>query len=264
MFNPIKWVADTVSKPFRGLGRIVRGDFQRGLGDIFGAGKAILPFVPGGQPFALMSGIGEGMTRGDDIGDILKDTGSQLVYNKVLGKLGGGVPGETGPGIMAGQSLTPTVGGQAISGGASSLTKPISLLDGASSAGANLANPNVARMSQALMNASTMPRSAVMGGATAVQPNSANLGRSVWDKLGLGDLTGADKVNLATNLIGTGANVYGASQIGKAEDERLKWERDMANWEKSQRERDRVRRESLDPVRAQLLKYIMSNYGGGQ
>lgn len=238
-----KKLAGLVSNPIRGLGRIARGDIEKGLGDITGTAKVVAPFVPG-VGWAATAGLNLADRAFNDkpitLGSTVKDVGGAWLGDKILNRMNSPQP-------SGANSVLDGAPGLGLAKGA---TGPSGL-----GLSAKAINPSI---SQKLVTAATMPNAA-KAVAPMVSARAPNVGRSVLDRLGLGDLTGGDKVDLISQGLGAGANVYGAHQMGKAEDERIAWEREQAAWEQAQVERKNRRQASTDPMRAEILKMIMGS-----
>lgn len=133
-------LAGAISKPFRGIGRIARGKFKQGLGDIGGGIKDLAPglaFIPGvGSLAALGIGAAGGaLSRGADKGFNLRNivqggaggagragTGIALkgIGSKLLSGIqgAGGVGGATGAGGYGGGAAATGTAGTVGAGGA--------------------------------------------------------------------------------------------------------------------------------------------------
>lgn len=95
-------IGRAITKPFRGVGRILRGKFREGLSDIGGAAETLAPALAltgVGAPLAIGIGAGgsalEEAAKGGNVGDILKGaagggakTGLAYIGKGLVGKGG--------------------------------------------------------------------------------------------------------------------------------------------------------------------------------
>src|SRR5690606_27016684 len=115
MASFFKKLGDTISRPFRGIGRIVRGKLREGLEDIGHGAKNIAPVVLGatgvGFPAALAVGaaggaLERGVRKGADFGDMLSGA---------VGGAASGALGHTGGRVLRGIPSLFSGGGAAAS-----------------------------------------------------------------------------------------------------------------------------------------------------
>ena len=224
---------DWVYKPVRGIGRLLRGKGQEGLHDLTSSARDFAPaaaWIPGVGPLAAgamgaLGSLGEEITdkeKGVSMGEVLMSGASGFGSGKLAQAAGGA------SGVL-----------DAVKGGAKGIGDIVGI------SGKEAAQP-------ALTNAGSI--GTTFKGVSSVAPKvaesaAAMAGGEAAMKGGMDALT---KIALGTNIAGTAANVYGAHQMGAAEDRRMSLEE-----EELMRRRDR--QESLDPVRAQLLQQLLAS-----
>ena len=213
-------------KAVRGIGRVARGKFKEGLGDIGSAAKGAAPLLAltgVGAPLALGIGAGGGALQGatdDGFGGALRgaaggaaNTGLALAARGIGSKiLGGGVDAASAAG-------TPGV------------SAPVSGFGGLGEGAANTA-----------MRSATQ---SVAGGATDAVPEAAR---------GIGSrVLGFAKENplVASEVVKGGLGAYGASQQGAALDREaaLREEETRRKWQ---------RQDNADPVLQEMIRRLLS------
>lgn len=133
----VKGVGNAVSKPIRGVGRIVRGNIKEGLGDIAGGVVDATKFTPlrlsGAAPVLNAAGR---LGSGEDIGDALKGglslAGQNAAGAAVLGAGSLAAPALAGAGGAGGGGIVSTALGLGQKGLDWLLKNPELLLAGAS------------------------------------------------------------------------------------------------------------------------------------
>ena len=219
-------IAGFVSRPVRGLGRIVRGDVKKGLGDITGTAKSVAPFVPG---------VGWGVTAGLNVADrALKD--QDISLGSMVKDVGGAYGSH-----QLGKMIRSRLGSGAPDGATLARTSPTVSLntpDMVSVAGSGIGAPAV----------SSIPATAINGVPDVA---TKNLGSSIVSKLGIDGLSTAERWKLGLDAAGLGMQAYGAKQMGDIEQEQFDYQRGLVD-------DDRARDRALDPVRAAVLRAILA------
>lgn len=245
-----KKLGDIVSRPVRGIGRIVRGKFREGIADIAHGAKYAAAFVPGvGPGMAAAIGAGAGaLERGAERGFNVRNMAQGAVGGAAAGLAGEGVQGLGRAGLSAVRGIGSRVAGNAapsaMTAAGSVPTAPPALSVGSPSSGLRLgmqSMPGVARSVSAGLPSVTSPVASV---ATSAAGTGAGQG-----------LGGIGKMYLASQGLGAAAQAYGAQQMGKAEDRRAGMEEEgvRRDWEQED-----ARNRYLDPIRQQLLEKIMA------
>ncbi len=183
-------IGSAISRPVRGLGRIARGKFRQGLGDIGAGVKTAAPLLAAttgiGAPLAIGLGVGGGAAKsfgeGGDFGDVLK------------GAAGGGLAAGA-----AGIGRRLSGGANALRGGTAGIDAPIAGFGGLGAEGA---------------------REVAGGIGSGIGGRLAGIGRGVAS-------FARENPVVASNLAGTAANVYGAREEGRAMDEELAFRREQ-------------------------------------
>lgn len=195
-----------VTAPFRAIGQFAQGNFRQGLGDLGQTAEVVAPILGAtGVGLPLAAGIGAaggGLStwgQGDsNVGDIVKGAvrgGAEGAAGSVLhGALGGG---GGAPAATTGAADLSGTGSDVIGGAASELTAP-----------AEAITPSA--VSPGLADASQVFTPAASAGASPLSAIGA------WAKK-----NPVPAIDAAGKLLGTGAQVYGAQQLGSAEEVRL-------------------------------------------
>ena len=212
-----------ITKPIRGIGRLARGKFKEGLGDIGAGAKGLAPILAmtgvGALP-AMALGAAGGMFQG--IGE---------------GKgIGGAAKGAAGGAAMAGVGAL----GAKFAKAGQAVGNPFAASTAA--AGAKTAVPaQVASL-------------ATEGGRGALSKiGSAGAGVGRW---------ATKRPDLALQAVGTAADAYGSHQQGKAYDRQadIAEENMRRNWDRQ--DTMDTRKRAMDPILAEIIQRLMSNTAG--
>jgi hypothetical protein len=122
--KPLKFASQAVSEPVRGVGRVLRGDFEKGFGDIARGGLKLGTIAGAGAGLGALAGAaGIGGGAGSVLGGMGKvaGIGAGNTGGGILGAVRGGAAGLGGPGGIgsaiktgAGKILGGNDGGNAI------------------------------------------------------------------------------------------------------------------------------------------------------
>ena len=212
---------DAITKPIRGLGRILRGKFKQGLGDIGSGAKSAAPLL-------ALTGVGAPLAL-------------------AIGAAGGALEGGTTGGGGIGNVLKGAAGGAARTGlalGARGLGSKLMGGGGAAEGVPNLASAGTGSQSAS----SALQAISQRGGLSKL---SEGAGRSLGSRLlgGAGDaISYAEK---HPTLVGSALKGYGDYRQGQADDRALDFEREQV-------ERTNERQENMDPIIADILKRLLS------
>lgn len=221
MFGFFKKIGELVANPVRGLGRIARGKFKEGLGDIAGTARYVAPFTGVGLLPSIAIGAVDDLTHDRGVGKTLMNAGMTAATAKLLAGGGGGGGGDAP--VPAEKIATPSLG---------KTPNPAALV-------ANGNGSALGEFAKTLPNVKpNNPWNAIRGatnGAAAVRdvaPNIAAIGipdvnlGSTPNIAGLSSapqagMSGYEKGKLALDAAGLLAGAYGAYQGGKVEDRRF-------------------------------------------
>lgn len=215
-----KGVGRAISRPVRGVGRMLRGNFREGLGDIAHGAKYAAGFIPGVGPLAA-AGIGaaagaleRGAEQGFNAGNIIR------------GGAGGAVAGLTGE---AAQGALRGVGGLVRGGSSAASSLPSASVP--SAGGSTAAVPGAANAGRGITMSALKP----LAGAPSTVSSAATVGAGALSKVpkpppsalkGVGSFL-AKNPEVATAGMSAGANMMAANQMGQAEDRRLSLEEEQ-------------------------------------
>jgi hypothetical protein len=216
-------IGKAISRPVRGIGRIARGKFKEGLGDIGSGAKAAAPFL------AATTGIGAlpAIAMGAGGGALEAGMSDQGVGGILKGAAGGAASAGTGAALRG-------IGGRLL-GGAPDAAAPA--MEGAKAMGG---------AKSALASVGSKAAAPAMEGAARGGIGSRLLGAAK----GVGNWAG-NNPEVAASVAGTGANAYGAYQEGAAADR-------IADLREEETRRGWQRQENMDPFLQTLLERLLA------
>ncbi len=193
---------DFLTRPVRGIGRILRGHVRRGLGDL-AAGAPLVAALPGiGLPAALAIGAaGGGVERatqpGANIGDI--------AGGAARGAVAGGVAHGAGNFVRGiGSRIAPTA---AVGGWDPTTGLPL--------------EDAVGNVTAPVTGAVARGGNALAEGASTIGRGARAIGRRVLELPGEALRAAKSDPKLALGLLSTGADIYGGYQEGRALDREM-------------------------------------------
>lgn len=239
-------IAAAIYKPVRGIGRIVRGDVRAGLRDIGQGAQAAGPalaFIPGVNAVgmgAMMAGAGAlGTKKGAGLADSLKAGVVGGVKGYAMGQAAGAVKG------LAGRMAGAVRGAPSVAADAAGAVPVNTTMYSAGTGGMPIASAPGAVPTTSLANGMSVIRdvkplvpSIASDVTSGVAPSAGGGLGSRIAAAGGGMLNWAEKnPALASQVVGGVADVYGAQQMGAAQDEQLAFIRERERREREARSR---------------------------
>lgn len=220
---------DVITKPVRGIGRLLRGKFRQGLGDIGSGTKSLAPILAAtgvGAPLALGIGAAGGALEG-------ATTGGGGLKNLLKGAAGGAA--RTGAAAGGRALALKYMGG----GGPANPSEAIRQYgSGGGGAGTGGATNGVGRL-----------LSSGEGGVRGAGEGIVNAGKGV-----------ARWAEAHPTLAGSAISAYGDYESGQQKDRELAlYEEELARRE-AERMRQRERQDNLDPVLAAMIQKLIGSY----